>query len=293
MQDKYTEFYINGTSSNDYNAYIVYEDTLQFYPSPEFTNEFAYPQFSNTNILLGVQKENRIFELSILLRGVSLEDFNRFLNWINIEDTFKFRFGFQNEQGFFNVKTNSISAAEYYVVESNQCEGVNETLYNITLDIELITVGDWAFQHEEKRIEGTYYRDIPLYDGSDWVNVEAYEWLYYKKNNSLLDSYFLIKGEVSQNRDLKIITYLGEQKEIENNEGFLFYSSKEIFYNTQKSTEFYYNTGLGIVTKSEKKEIAFLGKEGFSYIFTLAPAQEVVFRVPSLVEFYEIKRSFL
>jgi hypothetical protein len=80
MQDKFLGFTYRGIHSTTYNAFIVNEGELIFSNSPSFSNEFAFPQFGESSYLLGVNKENRTFDLKVFLKEVSFKTYREFLN---------------------------------------------------------------------------------------------------------------------------------------------------------------------------------------------------------------------
>jgi hypothetical protein len=87
MADKYLGFTYNGIHSfNDYitsgfKAYILNDgEDLKFFNTPAFSNEYAFPKFGESSVLLGINKENRILNYRILVKEVTLSNYRKFLS---------------------------------------------------------------------------------------------------------------------------------------------------------------------------------------------------------------------
>lgn len=163
--DKYISFKYKGVSSLDYNAYIVNEGSdLRFSNAPSFNNEFAFPKFGSSNILLGVNKESRTINLRLVLVKVDIKKYKGFLRWLNIESSGDLQFGY-NLNYAYNVKVSSISDGTFYVIKDIDCD-LNNPLYNVELDISFVTVGDYAAKWVATSPKFTF----PFISPEDWID---------------------------------------------------------------------------------------------------------------------------
>jgi hypothetical protein len=89
MADNYLSFnyinlnYASGTKyrlESDFKGYVLGEiGDLTFFNPSGFSHEFMTPQFGNQSYFMGTTQENREFNFSILLKGVSLAEYKEFL----------------------------------------------------------------------------------------------------------------------------------------------------------------------------------------------------------------------
>jgi len=136
----FTKAEFNNKLSN-FNGFIINEgNDLKFFNPSNFSHEFMTPQFGKQSYFLGTTRENREFNFSILLRGITLDTYREFLRWLNPEEEGVLSFDYSPNYGY-DVKVNSIGEATFYVTPN--CNTSNPT-YDIELEIEFITKNDWA-----------------------------------------------------------------------------------------------------------------------------------------------------
>jgi hypothetical protein len=87
MTDNYLGFKYNKIHSfkdkttSGFEAFILNDGLdLFFSNTPNFSDSFAFPKFGETSYFLGNTKENRAFNLTVLVREVSLVNYRKFLN---------------------------------------------------------------------------------------------------------------------------------------------------------------------------------------------------------------------
>ena len=96
---------------------------------------------SENKVISLVLQENREFNFSILLKGITLDTYREFLRWLNPEEEGILSFDYSPNYGY-DVKVNSISEATFYVTPN--CSDVNNPTYDIELEVGFITKNDWA-----------------------------------------------------------------------------------------------------------------------------------------------------
>lgn len=204
MDDKYLGFSYRGIRlgmDKDANFKGFIENSgedLIFNNSPEFSNEFATVPFGDQTFYLGNSKTNRTFDFRVNLVEINLNDYRKFLNWLNLDSKGTLFFDYNENYGF-DVKVNSIGSGQYVVV--TKCDN-NSDLYNVGIDLSFITTGDWAARWVK---EGVYWTgnedDDDLIDnefegGKPFLNVHNDDITFTNKHN--LPNYFILEtnGEV-------------------------------------------------------------------------------------------------
>jgi hypothetical protein len=146
MADKFLSFTYRGQSlKTEYNGYIENDGSnLQIFNAPNFSNEFAFPKFGETSHFLGVNKENREFNFTIIFVERTLSQYREILNWLNLESKGKFSFDYSPNYSY-DVKLSNISPGTMFV--SPNCDpntGQQNLLYNVEVQVGFTTIGDWA-----------------------------------------------------------------------------------------------------------------------------------------------------
>jgi len=170
---------------------------LQFFNTPDFTNEFVEMQFGERTFYRGNTKSNRSFDLNLQLDKITLTEYKEFLEWLNLDDKGFLVFDYNPDYGF-EVKVNSISNSEFHVMKEENCDDK----YYINLSIGFITVNDfasiWRETYEEKvffPIPDPNTNDITLIDNEKDLNFIQDEGddEYIIFNHHNLKNYFVIE----------------------------------------------------------------------------------------------------
>ena len=86
MLDKFSTFTWDGKNSwESFGAFIISENRegLKFYNGPSFSNEYTSPQFAKNKEFVGVNFEQQKISFKIGVYWISIEDYRKFLEWLN------------------------------------------------------------------------------------------------------------------------------------------------------------------------------------------------------------------
>ena len=145
-RDRYLGFTYNGKTMNmtaeaDFFGFIENDgNELSFFNTPDFSNEFVVPEFSERTIYTGNTKSNRRFNLKIQLEKLTLHKYREFLEWLNLDSQGTLVFDYNPNYGY-DVKVQSISPSEFHVTKR---KNHNEDFYYVDMAVEFITVRDFA-----------------------------------------------------------------------------------------------------------------------------------------------------
>lgn len=193
MADNYLGFTYNDIhsfNSGVFTCYITNEGELEFFNTPSFSPEFAFPKFTNSSYYLGTNKENRTFNLNLIVLNITMSNYRKFLKWLSIDNDPAF-LKFDYESNFqYNVIVSGITEGRYTINKN----GIETTTYNIELTASFTTVGDWAAQaiigSSDNLIGGNYF--FPNEESSIFTSVET-GLSFNITNNSSLPVYFNIE----------------------------------------------------------------------------------------------------
>lgn len=169
MDDKYLGFSYRGIrlgmdSDARFKGFIENSgEDLIFNNSPEFNNEFATVPFGDQTFYLGNSKTNRTFDFRVNLVEINLNDYRKFLSWLDLDSKGTLFFDYNENYGF-DVKVNSIGSGQYVVV--TKCDN-NSDLYNVGIDLSFITTGDWAARWVKEEVFWTENEGENLIDNED------------------------------------------------------------------------------------------------------------------------------
>ena len=173
----YKSFDFGDKKLKDFKGVIRNEgDDLNFSNAPSFNNEFAQVRLGKNSYYLGTTKENKIFQLSVILIGVTMSEYRQFLNWLNIDKVDKLIFDY-NPNYYYKAKVNTISNGTFTV----NLDCVEEKTYNVEVDLEFITVNDYA-----ARWNGEPYYDLinNIEEGNKIDNDEGKEFIQHITNGA-------------------------------------------------------------------------------------------------------------
>lgn len=166
--DSYLGFSYNGKTLNmkpgaDFTGFIENSgNDLQFFNTPDFTNEFVNTQFGEKTFYTGNTKTNRRLEFDIQLDKITLEKYKEFLEWLNLDDTGFLVLDYNSNYGF-EVKIDSISNSEFHVTREDNCDDK----YYVNLTISFITITDFAAIWKQ-----TYEEDVFWSDGEEDILID-------------------------------------------------------------------------------------------------------------------------
>lgn len=147
--DDFTTFMWRGCDAwENFGAFIIADKRgdLKFYNGPSFTNKYSSPQFSKyAGNLLGVDFKQQQISFKVGLYYFSIEDYQRFLDYIGPYQVDYLSFGFNPDWSYL-VKLNSIQDSPRYILDKfdNETEITTET----TKSYSIITSTTLAYDSE-------------------------------------------------------------------------------------------------------------------------------------------------
>lgn len=241
MDTKFLDFKWGDKKLSDFNGEIIREGDLEFFNTPEFSNEIVYPKLGDSSIFLGTQKEGLVLEFTVLLESITLVKYNEFLGWLSIDKKADKLYLDYSSNRYRNVKVNSISRGRLF--NANDCG--NETLYDIEVDISFITVGDWAIITETEK------------------KLTSNNSTYACKNNGSLPMHFDIR--------------MGGAGTVWGGIGTVWTSDDVIIINNDIAP-LVWDTATGIVYKNSNKNSFFVGSITYNKTLFLEPGESLTFK---------------
>ena len=133
--DRFSTFMWRGIDAwQVFGAFIVADKRgdLKFYNGANFSNEYSSSQFSDLgNNLLGVSIKQQTIQFKIGMYWFNMEDYRKFLNWLDPYVVNYLSFGFNSDYGYL-VKLGSIADSPKYIVgyEDNEPQYYTELTLN-------------------------------------------------------------------------------------------------------------------------------------------------------------------
>ena len=141
MLDKFSTFTWDGKNSwESFGAFIINENRegLKFYNGPSFSNEYTSPQFAKNKEFIGVNFEQQKISFKIGIYWISIEDYRKFLEWLNPYVISKLGFTFAPKWEY-QVKLASREESTRYILGYETTENGSEPRYysEMTLNFEV------------------------------------------------------------------------------------------------------------------------------------------------------------
>lgn len=141
FRDEYTDFTFNGVQSSQMKVWITNSRDLQFRLTPEFSDTFITPSFSNTQILNSTNITKSTFSLKCIAINITMQDWRAIQGWLSPTAVGRLSFDF-NTGTYYNAKIDkSISGTTF--VKSGGNRNVSDR-YIIEFTVGFTTVGDYA-----------------------------------------------------------------------------------------------------------------------------------------------------
>lgn len=117
MLDKFSTFTWDGKEAWDFGVFIINENRegLKFYNGPSFSNEYTSPQFAKNKEFIGVNFEQQKISFKIGVYWISIEDYRKFLEWLNPYVISNLSFTF-NSQWYYLAKLTGREDSTRYVL---------------------------------------------------------------------------------------------------------------------------------------------------------------------------------
>ena len=214
-KSNYIGFKFNGIEvkpdASIYKGFIVNDgEDLKFYNLPSFSSEYVTPQFGRKSYLLGTTEEQKVIGFRIMLTSITLANYKKFLRAINPRAKGVLVFDYNENYGY-DAKLSAVSEGTFTVVRD--CDENQADLYNVELELEFVTVGDWRAKWiknvVEYRSSGTQGNLIDNDEGEPFIT--GTKPLFTIKNYHETENSFVIEISGSKAK----ITFDGEVFEIE------------------------------------------------------------------------------
>ena len=148
MLDQFSTFTWNDLEGFEhFGAFIINENRegLKFYNGPSFSNEYTSPQFAKNKEFIGVNFEQQKISFKIGVYWISIEDYRRFLEWLNPYVISNLSFTF-NSQWYYLAKLTGREDSTRYILGY---EGSEPRYYSeLTLNFE-VQGEPCLYSHEE------------------------------------------------------------------------------------------------------------------------------------------------
>lgn len=141
MLDQFSTFTWNGLEGfQNFGAFIINENRegLKFYNGPSFSNEYTSPQFAKNKEFIGVNFEQQKISFKIGVYWISIEDYRKFLEWLNPYVISNLSFTF-NSQWYYLAKLTGREDSTRYILGYETTEHGPEPRYysELTLNFEV------------------------------------------------------------------------------------------------------------------------------------------------------------
>lgn len=141
MLDQFSTFTWNGLEGfQNFGAFIINENRegLKFYNGPSFSNEYTSPQFAKNKEFIGVNFEQQKISFKIGVYWISIEDYRKFLEWLNPYVISNLSFTF-NSQWYYLAKLTGREDSTRYILGYETTENGSEPRYysELTLNFEI------------------------------------------------------------------------------------------------------------------------------------------------------------
>lgn len=118
MLDQFSTFTWNDLEGFEkFGAFIINENRegLKFYNGPSFSNEYTSPQFAKNKEFVGVNFEQQKISFKIGVYWISIEDYRKFLEWLNPYVISNLSFTF-NSQWYYIAKLTGREDSTRYIL---------------------------------------------------------------------------------------------------------------------------------------------------------------------------------
>lgn len=141
FRDEYTDFTFNGVQSSQLKVWITNNRDLQFRLTPEFSDTFINPTFSNTQILSSTNITKSTISLKCIAIDVSMQDWRAIQQWLSPTVVGRLSFDF-NDRTYYNAKISKSIVGTSFV--KGMKDNLNGDKYIIEFSVDFTTVGDYA-----------------------------------------------------------------------------------------------------------------------------------------------------
>ena len=141
FRDEYTDFTFNGITSRQMKVWITNSRDIQFRLTPEFTDTFVSPAFSNSQVLTGTNITKSTFQLKCIAIDISMSEWRAIQRWLSPDAIGRLEFDF-NYNTYYNAKVSKSITGKTFV--KGGYDKLLGDLYVVEFTIDFTTVDDYA-----------------------------------------------------------------------------------------------------------------------------------------------------
>lgn len=141
FRDEYTDFTFNGITSEQMKVWITNSRDIQFRLTPEFSDTFVSPAFSNSSVLTGTNITKSTFKIKCIAIDITMSEWRAIQRWLSPEVVGRLEFDF-NYNTYYNAKITKCISGTTFV--RGRYDHVIGDLYIVNFDLEFTTVDDYA-----------------------------------------------------------------------------------------------------------------------------------------------------
>lgn len=141
FRDEYTDFTFNGKTSEQMKVWITNSRDIQFRLTPEFTDTFVSPAFSNSQVLTGTNITKSTFQLKCIAIDVSMGEWRAIQRWLSPDAVGRLEFNF-NYDTYYNAKVSKSITGKSFV--KGGYDKLLGDLYIVEFTVDFTTVDDYA-----------------------------------------------------------------------------------------------------------------------------------------------------
>lgn len=141
FRDEYTDFTFNGKTSEQMKVWITNSRDIQFRLTPEFTDTFVSPAFSNSQVLTGTNITKSTFQLKCIAIDVSMGEWRAIQRWLSPDAVGRLEFNF-NYDTYYNAKISKSITGKSFV--KGGYDKLLGDLYVVEFTVDFTTVDDYA-----------------------------------------------------------------------------------------------------------------------------------------------------
>lgn len=141
MHDNYTKFYFNNFDSSAFKVLVTNNHDLEMNLSPNFSDKFNTPTYSNITFHEGTTVSNQEFVVKCVAINVTKQEWRAITEWLSPFAIGPLTF-LWNRNHYYITKVSKAPNGEMWV--KNKVDSVVGETYNITFQVTFTTVEDWA-----------------------------------------------------------------------------------------------------------------------------------------------------
>lgn len=141
FRDNYTDFSFDDIHSSNFKVWITNKNDLQRSMSPNFSDKFNSPTYSQIRYYEGTTIDKQDFKLSCAAIDVTLNEWRAICEWLSPLKSGKLRFDW-NDKYYYMVKISKAPSGTMFM--RSKIDNIMGQLYVVEFTLEFTTMYDWA-----------------------------------------------------------------------------------------------------------------------------------------------------